>query len=107
MIKDHNLVIDYHPKKANIVADALSQKSSITLAHIRTAYVPFLLDMKTIRVSLDYDGYGALIANFMVRPTLVDQIKGKQMQNDELVKEVHKVMNREISENSVLLKMQF
>ena len=90
---------NYHPKKANVVADALSRKSSVTLAYIRTAYVPLLLDMKTMGISLDYDGYGALIVSFVVRSTLVDKIRGKQMQYDELVKEVHKIMNGEISEN--------
>ena len=35
----------------------------------------------------------------MVRPTSVDQIKGKQMQDEELVKKVHKIMNGEIGEN--------
>ena len=57
-----------------MVADALSRKSSITIAHIRTTYVLLLLDMKTMGISLDYDEYGALIASFVVRPTLVDQI---------------------------------
>ena len=28
-----------------------------------------------------------------------DQIRGKQMQDDELVKEVHKIMNGDIGEN--------
>ena len=77
MIKDYDLVIDYHPEKANVVAYVLRQKPSVTLAHIHTAYVPLLLDMKTLGVSLDYDGYGALVANFVVRPTLVDKIRGK------------------------------
>ena len=99
LIKDYNLVIDYHPGKANMVADALSQKSAVTLAHICTTYVPLLLDMKTLEISLDYDGYGALLASFMVRPMLVDQIRGKQMQDEELVKEVNKIMNGEIGEN--------
>ena len=62
-----------------MVADALSPKSSVTLAHIRTAYVPLLLDMKTLGISLDYDDYGALVESFVVRLTLVDQIRGKQM----------------------------
>ena len=48
LIKDYDLIIDYHPGKVNMVVDALSQKSSVTLAHIRTAYVPLLLDMKTM-----------------------------------------------------------
>ena len=77
MIKDYDLVIDYHPRKANVIADALSRKSSVTLAHIRTVYVPLLLEMKTLGISLDYDGNGALLTSFMVRPTLVDQIRGK------------------------------
>ena len=69
------------------------------LAHIRTVYVLLLLDMKTMGISLDYDGYGALITSFVVRLILVDQIKGKQIQDDELVREVRKIMNREIGES--------
>ena len=74
-------------------------RNLVTLAHIRTAYVPLLLDLKTLGVSLDYDCSGALVANFVVRPALVDQIRGKQMQDDELVKEVHKIMKKDIGEN--------
>ena len=62
-----------------MVADVLSRKSSITLAHIQTAYVSLLLDMKTLGISLDYDGYRALLASFVVRPMLVDQIRSKQV----------------------------
>ena len=40
-----------------------------------------------------------LIVSFMVRPTLVDQIRGRQIQDDELVKEAHKIMNGEIGES--------
>ena len=101
LIKDYDLIIDYHPVKANAIADTLSRKSFVTLAHICIAYVPLLLDMKTLGVHLDYDGYGALITNFVVRLTLVDQIKGKQMQDDELVKEMHKIMNGEIGKKKL------
>ena len=76
-IKDYDLVIDYQLEKANVVANALRRKSSMTLVHIRTVYVPLLLDIKIIGISLDYDGYGVLIANFVVRSTLVDQIRDK------------------------------
>ena len=50
MIKDYDLVIEYHPRKANVVADALSRKSSAILAHIHIAYVPLLLDLKTFGI---------------------------------------------------------
>ena len=76
LIKDYELIIEYHPRKANVVADALSQKSSATLAYIRTAYVPLLVEMKALRINLDYDDSGALLASFVVRPSLVDQIRG-------------------------------
>ena len=78
-IKDYDLVIDYYLRKMNVVANTLSRKSFVTLAHIRTTYVPLLLDMKTLGISLDYDGYGVLLASFVVRPTLIDQIRGKQI----------------------------
>ena len=99
LIKDCDLVIDYHPRKTNVIADVLSLKSFVTLAHIHTAYVLLLLDMRTLGIRLDYDGYGALLASFVVRPTLVDQIKGKQISDEELVNEVHKIMNGEIGKN--------
>ena len=98
-IKDYDLIIDYHFGKANMVTYALSRKSSAILTHIRTTYVPLMLDMKTMGMNLDNDGYSVLVANFVVRLTLVDQIRGKQMQDNELVKEVHKIMNGEIGEN--------
>ena len=58
-----------------------------------------LLDMETLGISLDYDGYRALLASFVVKKMLVDQIRGKKMQDEELVKEANKIMNREIGEN--------
>ena len=93
------MIIEYHPRIANVVADVLSRKSFVTLAHISTAYVPMLLDMKTLGINLDYDGHGALLATFVVRPSLVEQIRGKQMQDEKLIKEVQKIMDGEIGEN--------
>ena len=98
LIKDYDLIINYCPRKANMIADALSRKSPVTLAYIRTTYVPLLLDMKVLGLNLDYDGYGALLASFVVRPSLIDQIRGKQMQDEELAKEVNKIMSGEVKE---------
>ena len=82
-----------------MVVDALSQKSFVMLAQICTAYVSLLLDMKTLGISLNYDSHGALLASFVVKPTLVEQIRRKQMQDEKLVSEVHKIMNGVIGEN--------
>ena len=56
LIKDYDLIIDYHLKKANMVTDTLSRKSFVTLAHLRIAFVHLLLDMKIMGISLDYEG---------------------------------------------------
>ena len=99
LIKDYELIIEYHLGKANVVADALSRKSFMTLAHIHTTYVPLLIDKKALRISQDYDEHGALLANFIVRMSLMEQIRGNQMQDEKLAKEVQKIMNGEVSEN--------
>ena len=71
------MVTEYHPGKANVVADALSRKSPATLAHIHSTYVPLLMDVKTLGLNLDYDSHRALLVSFVVRPSLVDQIRRK------------------------------
>ena len=91
---------DYHLRKANVMVDTLSQKSSPILAHICTTYVPLLLDLKTLGINLDYDYNGALVAKFLVRPTLIDHIRGKQMQDNDLVRQVQ-IMNGKIGENFI------
>ena len=48
-------------------------------SHIRIAYVQLLLDLKTLGITLDYDYNRVLVANFIVRSTLIDQIKDKQV----------------------------
>ena len=72
LIKDYELAIEYHPRKANVVANVLSLKSFTILAHIRAACMPLLMDMKALGLDLSYDGYRALLVSFMVRPSLVD-----------------------------------
>ena len=53
----------YHPEKANIMIDALNQKSSATLAHIHTIYVKLLLNLKTLGITLYCNYNGALVAD--------------------------------------------
>ncbi|WRX26217.1 Reverse transcriptase domain - like 10 [Theobroma cacao] len=50
LIKDYDLVIDYHPGKANVVADALSCKSSSSLATLQSSYFSMLLEMKSLGI---------------------------------------------------------
>ncbi|KAG8486251.1 hypothetical protein CXB51_019555 [Gossypium anomalum] len=70
LLKDYDCSIEYHPGKANVVADALSRRA---VSDLRAMFA---------RLSL-YDD-GSLLAELQVRPTWVDQIKEKQLKDESL-----------------------
>ena len=74
LIKDYDCTIEYHSEKANVVADALSRRLESSLSHMRSGYLPLLVDLRALGVILEAEDSGALLATFHVRPFLVDQI---------------------------------
>ena len=86
MIKDYDCTIEYHPGKANVVADALSRRPESSLSHMRTGYLPLLVDLRALGVILEAEDSGALLATFHVRPLLMDQILAGQSQDPQIIK---------------------
>ncbi|KAA3483558.1 DNA/RNA polymerases superfamily protein [Gossypium australe] len=70
LLKDYDCSIEYHPGKANVVADALSRK---VVTDLRAMFA---------RLSL-YDD-GSLLAELQVKPTWIEEIKEKQLGDDSL-----------------------
>ncbi|KAL4388247.1 hypothetical protein GQ457_09G020500 [Hibiscus cannabinus] len=64
LLKDYDCVIDYHPGKANVVADALSRKA--------------VADLKAMFARLSLFDDVSLLAELQVKSTLIDEIKAKQ-----------------------------
>ena len=86
MIKDYDCTIEYHPRKANVVADALSRRPESSLSHMKSGYLPLLVDLRDLGVILEVEDSGALLATFHVRPLLVDQIPAGQSQDPQMIK---------------------
>jgi len=93
LISVYDLVIDYHPGKANVVADALSRKSSTSLASIQSFYLPMLEQFKSLHISLNCEksNDSALIAKIEVRPTLFEQIRERQSHDVHLQQKMAKL----------------
>ena len=75
MIKDYDCTIEYHPGKANVIVDALSRRPESSLSHMRSGYLPPLVDLRALGVILEVEDSGALLATFHVRPLLVDHLQ--------------------------------
>ncbi|KAG8493000.1 hypothetical protein CXB51_010222 [Gossypium anomalum] len=84
LLKDYDCSIEYHPGKANVVADALSRRA---VSDLRAMFA---------RLSL-YDD-GSMLAEFQVRPTWVDQIKEKLLKDESLVAHFQQVKKGETSD---------
>ena len=76
LLKDYDCTIEYHPGKANVVADALSRKSSDQKDDVDHR-VEHLLALRAMRVEMDVRG-SELIANIQVRPLIFDEISARQ-----------------------------
>ena len=62
-------MIEYHPDRANVVADALSRKTSARLYASYDCHGLLLDDLRFTRVKLGGEDKGeALLVNFQIRP---------------------------------------
>ena len=83
-MEDYDFTLQYHPGKANVVADALSRKTSGTLASLA------LEDWKRTEVVSEYDlqyheDYNQVVVyNLISAPALVQQVKQNQWQDPHL-----------------------
>ena len=75
LIKDYECTIEYHLGKANVVADAFSRKSTISISHLKVVYLPRLVELRSLGVRLELTDTGALLPTFHVRPILIDRIR--------------------------------
>ena len=74
LIKDYDYNIHYNPGKANVVADALSRKSSGSLSSLSEGCISNIVQLKNLRAELSLGDKGELIASLVVKPLFLERI---------------------------------
>ena len=86
LIKDYGCTIEYHPGKANVVADALSRKSTGSISHLKAVYLHKLVELRYLGVRLELTDKGSLLATFHIHPVLIDRIRELHTQDQTVIK---------------------
>ena len=79
LIKDYDCVIDYHPGKANVVADALSRKSIQTL--------------RALNAHLSLSNDGTVMAELIARLILLNRVLEAQKKDEKLTAIINQIGN--------------
>src|ERR1041385_141612 len=81
LIKDYDLNVQYHPGKANVVADALSRKGHINVANVEDMPLELCEQFKNLRLEIVPKGY---VATLEVKPNLLERIREAQKGDAEI-----------------------
>ncbi|GJU35854.1 reverse transcriptase [Tanacetum coccineum] len=82
LLKDYDTNIQYHPGKANVVANALSRKSGM-IAGIKVEE-EIICDLERLDIELCVRGQNGFWASLRVEPNLISQIKAAQKDDGEI-----------------------
>jgi hypothetical protein len=86
LIKDYDSIIDYHPGKANMVADALSRKDKVIRDGPVTWNEETMIELKRLRAVLGVSPEGSLMAQLRVKSGYQEKILEAQQHDDEVTK---------------------
>ena len=86
LIKDYDILIQYHPGKANVVVDALSQKSTVNLACLVTLQLPFFIKLKRAGIEVVAPDTNMTLTTMIAQPMLIKVVKQRQSEDPYLWK---------------------
>ncbi|KAD2394125.1 hypothetical protein E3N88_41102 [Mikania micrantha] len=83
LLKDYDANIQYHPGKANVVADALSRKSSGMLSSLQLQQ-EIINDLERLNIGFQVGNSEGYLAKFQIESNLISRIKEAQKEDGEL-----------------------
>ena len=106
LLKDYDMEVKYHPGKANVVVDALSRKSTESVACLLTQEKRLLEELDGLQIEVVLPGNQSYLAALQTSSPLVDRIKQQQKDDPKLMtirKGVEEGRNKEfLVQNEVL-----
>nr|GFC11469.1 putative reverse transcriptase domain-containing protein [Tanacetum cinerariifolium] len=105
LLKDYDTNIQYHSRKANVVADALSRKSGM-IAGIKVEE-EIIRDLEQLDIELYVRGQHGYWASLRVEPDLVSRIKEAQKEDNKIwtiVENLDKQVEFRLDDDNVLWK---
>nr|GEW29956.1 retrotransposon protein, putative, Ty3-gypsy subclass [Tanacetum cinerariifolium] len=103
LLKDYDTNIQYHPGKANVVADALSRKSGM-VAGIKVEE-EIIRDLERLGIEILVSRHQGYWASLRIEPDLISQIKEAQKEDSEIwtiVENLDKQVEFRIDDDNVL-----
>ena len=90
LIKDYDMRLHYHPRKANVVADALSRKSHVNMLMTGEIHKKIAENLHELCLEIVPRGY---VATLEIQSTLMDKIREAQ-KTDKEIAEIKEKMNK-------------
>ena len=94
LVKDYDCDINYHPGKANMVADALSRKTSSSLAILQCISSPLREEIEKLGLELVSQKEAMYLATLLIQLNLLERIKAAQLNDPVAIKYKAKVEAR-------------
>jgi hypothetical protein len=86
LINDYDCEINYHPGKVNVVADALSRKSTAELTALGISQPQLIKELTRMGLEVVGKGMPVHLANLMVQSELLARIKVAQLEDPKCAK---------------------